>query len=298
VLRTLSLVKEKFEWRVVHPIVTYLEGVEKRLIWHALRRRKPATEALMARLMDLKAELILPREDHVLRIPPDPIGRAILVKGAYQRDLFERAIRIAESHNRLRAGGVLLDIGANIGMHTIYAHLSGRFDRVVSVEPFARNFRFLEFNIRENGFQDKTFAVRCAGGRAPSVARLYIDPGNCAKATLVEPSDQFELVEVRPIDSILSDLVIKPSEVGMVWIDVMGAEVEVLAGMPEVISGASPLVLEFANRKFSRADKEEMFRLLAGPYSSFIDLKTRDEVAMPVKDICRFEKRWTNLLFL
>jgi cyclopropane fatty-acyl-phospholipid synthase-like methyltransferase len=89
----------------------------------------------------------------------------IVRKQGYQRDIFERAIALAEKTGGLHAGGALLDTGANIGMHTLYGHLSGRFSRVVSVEASARNFRFLESNVREKGFDEKTSTIHCAGGR-------------------------------------------------------------------------------------------------------------------------------------
>ena len=86
-------------------------------------------------------------------------------KQGYQRDIFERAVALAEKTGGLHAGGALLDTGANIGMHTLYGHLRGRFSRVVSVEAPARNFRFLESNVREKGFDEKTSTIHCAGGR-------------------------------------------------------------------------------------------------------------------------------------
>jgi hypothetical protein len=187
--RALSAFKDWIAWRLLRPISTLGERTESRLILHALERRKPGMEALLSYMGARGAEFILPRGDHVLRLPPDPIGRAILRDGAYERDIFERALALVEAQGRLRNGGMLLDVGANIGMHTIYGHLSGRFDRVLSIEPSARNFRFLEFNVRENGFENKTSMIRCAVGRSATVARLYLDPLNGATATLVKAKE-------------------------------------------------------------------------------------------------------------
>ena len=203
-----------------------------------------------------------------MRVPADKLTRLIVRKQGYQRDIFQRAIALAEQTGGLRAGGALLDIGANIGMHTLYGHLSGRFSRVVSVEASALNFRFLESNVRENGFDDKTSTIHCAGGRTAGVAKLSRDPTNGLRASLAkrkgrdETGFEVESVGVRPVDSILADLHLDPNAVGMSWIDVMGFEIEVLAGMPRVIAVGRPLALEYSNGWFGADDKQEMFDLL------------------------------------
>ena len=121
-----------------------------------------------------------------MRVPADKLTRLIVRKQGYQRDIFQRAIALAEETGGLHAGAALLDIGANIGMHTLYGHLSGRFSRVVSVEASARNLRFLESNVRENGYDDKTSTIHCAGGRTAGVAKLSRDPTNGLRASLVK----------------------------------------------------------------------------------------------------------------
>ena len=250
------------------------------------------------------AEIIIPCGDHVMRVPPDKLTRLIVRRQNYQRDIFQRAIALAEGTGGLSPGGALLDVGANIGMHTLYGHLSGRFSRVVSIEASARNFRFLESNIRENGFDDKTSAIRCAGGRTTGTSELSRDRANGLKATLRRKNPdaaafEIELVDVRPVDSILADFNVDPAFVTMSWIDVMGFEVEVLAGMPKVIAAGRPLAMEYSNGRFSEGDKEEMLDLLRqGPYTAFIDLKVDELRWLPLADIRHFSVPWTNLLFV
>ncbi len=51
-------------------------------------------------------------------------------------------------------GGCLLEIGANIGTHTVYFAVTGRFGRIVSVEPDPRNLSFLRKNVALNGITE------------------------------------------------------------------------------------------------------------------------------------------------
>jgi FkbM family methyltransferase len=59
------------------------------------------------------------------------------------------------------AGDVLLDVGANVGMYTIWAAMT-RGARVFAFEPEAQNFALLNRNIALNGVADRVRAY-CAG---------------------------------------------------------------------------------------------------------------------------------------
>ncbi len=282
-------------------VATLKNRIERRLIKRAIKRyidNPLVTNAFLQRLDTLGAEIIIKLKDHTLRFPAnDDIGKKILLTGAYQRDTFELALTLAESMARLNTGGVLLDIGANIGTHTIYGHLSGRFERVIAIEPSSFNYRFLEFNVRENGFETKTSMIRCAAGRVPRLARLFNNPQNCGAASLVNKTSEFELVPVRPTSYILADLSINPNEISMVWTDVEGSELDVLAGMSEIIANSPPLVLEFFSQHFDRTQKSELVQLLEPSYRHLIDLR-REQKPKALQDFYHFDRSWTDLLFL
>jgi hypothetical protein len=88
------------------------------------------------------------------------------------------------------------------------------------------------------------------------------------------------------------------ADVGMVWIDVYGSEIDVLAGMPKLIQAGVPLVVELSAERF-QYDMNELFRLLASSsYSCFIDLRSTSTVSRPLKGVRDLPQRWANLLFL
>lgn len=70
-------------------------------------------------------------------------------------------------------GATFLDVGANVGMYTVFAGVV-RGARVVAFEPESGNYALLNANIRENGLADRVTAY-CAGlcDRA-GVDRLYL----------------------------------------------------------------------------------------------------------------------------
>ena len=71
------------------------------------------------------------------------------------------------------AGDLLLDIGANIGMYTIYAAVMTGC-RVVSIEPEALNYAELNKNIYLNELNDRVIAYCAAAGETLKVDKLLL----------------------------------------------------------------------------------------------------------------------------
>lgn len=65
---------------------------------------------------------------------------------------------------------VLVDIGANVGIYTLYA--ASRGHRVLALEPDALNFALLNLNIRDNAFDTLVTAYPYSLHREPLVAEL------------------------------------------------------------------------------------------------------------------------------
>jgi FkbM family methyltransferase len=71
------------------------------------------------------------------------------------------------------AGAVLVDVGANVGMYTVFAALA-RDARVFAFEPESENYALLNENIRLNRLGDRVLAI-CAGlSDRTGIERLYL----------------------------------------------------------------------------------------------------------------------------
>jgi FkbM family methyltransferase len=88
-------------------------------------------------------------------------------------------------------GDVLYDIGANVGIFTVYAAKSGKAAKVVSFEPESQNYAILNENIYLNGLQDRVLSLNIALSDRDSLDYLYLSefsPG-CSMHTFAESTD-------------------------------------------------------------------------------------------------------------
>ncbi|HVM18185.1 MAG TPA: FkbM family methyltransferase [Gaiellaceae bacterium] len=135
---------------------------------------------------------------------------------------------------RVRAGDVVVDVGANIGYHTLlFARLVGPEGRVVAFEPDEENFAVLAENVRANGYANVELVRAAVADRSGTVA-LRRSSDNSGDHRIFAADEERETVEVPcvTLDEHLGDAV----RVDVVKVDVQGAEAAVLRGMRGVLA--------------------------------------------------------------
>jgi len=111
-------------------------------------------------------------DGNVIRFRPFAGGDAEMVKDVY----FHKHYHPLD----LKAGDVVLDVGAHIGSFSIKAsRLVGREELVVAVEPEIENYRMLAENIRINGLGN-VVPLLMALSDIPGQAKLYLAAGTVA----------------------------------------------------------------------------------------------------------------------
>lgn len=163
----------------------------------------------------------------------DHIFKQIASTGAfYEEELLEGTRQL------VRAGDFVVDVGANLGNHTLFwALVCGA--RVLALEPVKKSFAVLRQNIRANELEDRVFPRRYAAGRSRgSAVAATVESSNLGAASLNE-SDDGDII-VRPIDEVPE---VRRNPVRLVKIDVEGMEFPVLEGMSETLASSRPAVL-------------------------------------------------------
>lgn len=226
--------------------------------------------------------------DHVLIVDATDIyiGGSIMTSGSYGRREFDRAIELLRRHDRLRGQLAFLDVGANIGTHTVYALRSGLFTRVIAVEPAPRNVALLRANIALNGMTDRVAVQEAAAGIAGGTARLYLDETNHGGHSLGRRDLRHSVdVPVVRLDDVLAHEALGAGDVGLVWIDAEGSEIDCVGGMPGMLAAAVPLVLEFNAAKYGHAKTTRFCSQLASHYSSFAVLSDEKSTVRPIVEL-------------
>lgn len=134
----------------------------------------------------------------------------------------------------VRPGATVVDVGANIGYNAIHAALlAGQPGRVYAVEPTPDNLAVLRANVAAASLANVVVAP-VAAGRSAGTRDFFVRGARSAVNSLFAESCYAAVTEVLQVPVMpLDDLVDGGADV--VKIDVEGAELDVLEGMPRLL---------------------------------------------------------------
>ncbi|CAL5219615.1 g1485 [Coccomyxa viridis] len=160
----------------------------------------------------------------------------------------------------VRDGGVCVDVGANIGLFTLFllGGFAGGLPRLIlACEPAPANMRLLKQNIKTRRAAGKVVFVQRAVGREAASAALTYYPSMPGNSTLYPeeksvlqaasmPAACFEGAETHATDVItLQELLEGFDEIDLLKVDIEGAELEVLRGAgQDTLSKIRQIVME------------------------------------------------------
>lgn len=162
------------------------------------------------------------------------IGRSLDYYGEWCESELDLLLRFC------RPGDVVVDVGANIGSHTVaFANAVGPAGKVYAVEPQRMAFQMLCGNIAANCLNNVHALPKAAGERAGH-ARIpqlsWNEPHNFGAVSLAAETSAGEAVDVVALDSL------ELPSCRLIKIDVEGMEPAVIAGARSVIEKFRPML--------------------------------------------------------
>jgi FkbM family methyltransferase len=238
-------------------------------------------------LLTINSDIVLVTRqfaDHKLTFSPhETIGKSLFKNGHFQRGLADRVLEIIGEPG----GKTLLEIGANIGTHSIYLTRSGKFDRLICIEPEPRNVKLLKQNLFLNDLTDKTTVVECAVGDHNGVVDFYFDESNYGASSMIKPKDEAcsTRVPLRRVDDVLRGVDVSPDDIGLVWMDIEGAELEALKSMRELVDRRIPILMEYVPSRYGRSEADEMTAYLSQHYGRCVLFSGKSEREMDIRNL-------------
>jgi FkbM family methyltransferase len=143
----------------------------------------------------------------------------------------------------LNPGDLFVDVGANVGLHTIAAARAMQgIGKIIAFEPFEVTKRLLEKTAWINGFSEMVEVHHAAVSHQSGHEELFLGATSGHHSLYAsEGPHQFPSVQVPTVR--LDDVIGKDDAVSLLKIDVEGAELDVIRGAVEVIRNNPDLAL-------------------------------------------------------
>jgi FkbM family methyltransferase len=252
-------------------------GPEACMRGEAFAARTPALASAVASLDTLEQEARRTTVDGLVWwVPTPPTQSAASIERILAKQTFP--YRAISQTRDLAVGGIMLDIGANIGATAIPRAILGDARAVFCAEPDEINHRCLVANIVQNGLSglvlpdrvaisDRTGEVVIERGKMPGGHRIvHVAPGTMDGGLRVPSMTLDDWVAHHAIDA---------RDVTFIKIDTQGSEVHVLTGAATLL--ALPVVawqIEVAPRllRLAGSDPATLYRMMKAHFSYFIDL--------------------------
>lgn len=245
----------------------------------------------------------------------DSIGIDINLEGRYEAKSLGVIREFLEREGNDLAGKVALDIGANIGNHSLF--FSNFFGQIFSYEPNPRTYAVLDINAR---FCSKSRNIVCRNyGLSDSDAELPFrtNGSNVGGSAIVNEGSVDDgvgtfLVKVRRADGIDE---LRDKDISLIKIDVEGHELRALEGAKQLIEknrpiilfeqhaneiegGASPTINYLRNLGYKFASLERSFYFGEGRVVRFFSLCLRSifGARLKVVETTAFRKRFYDMI--
>ncbi|MGV6817929.1 MAG: FkbM family methyltransferase [Thiotrichales bacterium] len=192
-------------------------------------------------VLNRKTKIFLPDEN-------DHIQASILKTGEFYE---QRMLEDISQH--LPKDGVFVDVGANIGNHSLFVSLYTEV-RVYAFEPNPSAVNIFRRNIELNGVEDSVVIVECGIGETTQQASIDFPLDNNAGAASLSPSRDGDIL-IQPLKAALPQDI---SRIDVIKIDVEGMETAVINGAIDLIKRFRPLIYAEAKNDKERGLIDEL----------------------------------------
>ncbi len=224
-------------------------------------------------------------------MPGDVVSDEIIVAGLYEEavlvPLFDQLLAPLAS---VFKAGTAVDVGGNIGNHTLF--FAKHFRQVIAFEPNPVALAVLRCNVALSNAEHRVTVVPCGlSDKQETLTFRQNQSGNLggsgfAFAGLAEAGQEIKCDVRRGDDILTSDMT--GGKVDLIKLDIEGAEFAAMRGLQGIIARDKPTLLFESHRAAGPSGSQAIFAFLRGlGYASFVAV---DEVG------AHGDRAWRKLL--
>lgn len=147
---------------------------------------------------------------------------------------------------QLKEGMTVVDVGAHVGYYTLLA--AKKVGKVFAFEPEPSSFDLLVRNIGINGHHNVVAIKKAVMGKSWDVG-LYVNDVSGSHSIVNKKEHQKSIT----VEAITLDEYFTNRNIDVIKVDVEGAEIPVLEGTSNILSGNAKLFIEFAPEAIMKA---------------------------------------------
>lgn len=256
-------------------------------------------DRLLLLMLKARSRELIRRFPQVACFAFDYISTEIAVRGRFERA--ELQCFSSQIFNRLKKRRICLDVGANIGNHSLA--FAEHFDRVLAFEPNPRTFKLLAIN---SELARNVVPYRLGASNRKGTVTAYQDALNIGGATSnASISDLRERNEHGVISAVQFDVdrlddMLNPSDlnqIDFIKLDVEGHEAAALEGMETILRASGPIVaMEAFSSSFRDGQSASVEILRSHDYAHFYGLDDGRENPRLPRFIRKLRKRIRKLV--
>lgn len=189
----------------------------------------------------------------------DVISNGITIEGIYEKNYLENVIKFLTKKKIVN--GVAIDIGANIGNHSIY--FSQFYNDVYAFEPNPKIYKALLINTEDHknvypfnlGLGNKQGQGYITISNRQNLGSAQINMSKSEKETSSQP------INITQLDNFWGKI---DKEIGLIKIDVEGMELKVLKGGINIIRNYKPVIIFEQHKDDFKNNRSEVINFIRG----------------------------------
>lgn len=140
----------------------------------------------------------------------------------------------------IEEGDIVIDVGANMGLFTLFSTIKRNASVVYAFEPIMTTFELLDSNVRLNGVSDKVKIINKGLGDIEDTFQMSISNGNIGANSMIFNRDgnKHESVSITTLDTFIENESIQ--QVDFIKVDIEGAERLFLEGAQRTLAKFQP----------------------------------------------------------